>query len=212
MGAVANFAIGYLALKRCGAGEKTQAMDSIAFGPDRTPVLDLIRSAGFPASWSSPDGVSGMRCSYVSLQRSYWFMLPPPGYSGSELTVFAESAQWGYPFRTFRRVWNVYGGDSCVFGQTREQKESRCRAADVLTAQVDQTVHVCWSGAMANTAIYGGGLGLMAMSPFVIRRLRARPGQCTRCQYPIVGLPRCPECGLDVLASASSSPQMEAVT
>ncbi len=66
------------------------------------------------------------------------------------------------------------------------------------------TITICrplWTGFALNTAGYAAALWLMAFAPFAVRRFfrrrRRKRGRCERCGYPVAGLARCPECGLE---------------
>lgn len=105
--------------------------------------------------------------------------------------IVVERLRRGFPFRCLEGdVWHAG-----MRGSTTQSLWRISRPAG--PPDVDLPMRILWPGLVADGAITGCVLWLLARLPgFAERAFRRRRGRCAHCGHPLAGLSTCPECGL----------------
>jgi hypothetical protein len=178
LGAGANFAVAFYGVSH---SERPANDCSVS-------VASLVRMVNPPKYWGQPERVSALSNHLLSMQYAHW--------SGRGDWWMTTTWQYGWPFRSLRRMDQPHLAGRCGNGVTDEDRRRSDQLYKALVTDTDKRVHVAWRGALLNTVVYSSVFGVLACAPLVLgRRPQGKPGHCMRCGYQVLDLKICPECG-----------------
>lgn len=171
---------GRVAARRYSTSRDYLLEDNVPGEPDCSPLVSSMDGASDPSlrlpTWVSNAmlAVDDTECVMVTADEYGW-PLPALGWF-LQTKGWPPQGSWGIPLPA-RAV-----PQPPIFGSNAGD-----RALPLLPL---------WPGLLANTAIYALLWAVsVLMLPAVRRRARRRRGRCVRCNYEVLGLDTCPECG-----------------